>query len=80
MDDSLFSNGGTMRGLSEKTIKLICKFFSDHDKAEVINIIKNKCGNNLPFLEDWTSVEMERIRFAVIKLSDGHLDKLQSVI
>ncbi len=37
----------------------------------------NDCGNNLPFFEDADEYGLERVRFAVIKLSRGNIKKLE---
>ena len=69
-----------MIDLSDRTIKIINVVFSNDDKDEVIDLLKNECANNLLFLEDKSSEEMERFRFAVIKLSEGKIDKLHDVM
>lgn len=48
----------SIEGLSEKTFKLIGKVFSNNDKAEVIKIIQNECGNHLPLCNDLKSCEI----------------------
>lgn len=64
-------------GLTDITQKLVDIIYSKSQKTIVINILINECGNNLPLCKDWTSKQLERIRFAVIKLSEGTLDKFQ---
>ena len=34
-----------------------------------------ECGHNLPFLEDADMIDLERFRFAALKLSEGKMDK-----
>ena len=36
-----------------------------------------ECGNNLPFLERLNEYELERFRYAALKLSNGRLEQLR---
>ncbi|MBP9855672.1 MAG: hypothetical protein KBD53_12455 [Candidatus Omnitrophica bacterium] len=59
-----------MLPLSKKTEKLIEKLFdSDEERQRISKILINKCGNNVPFCEKSTPEEIERIRFAVLKVT-----------
>lgn len=49
--------------------------FPREELAEKCRILCDECGNNLPFCQNSNSVEMERVRFAVLKLSEGDTDK-----
>lgn len=40
------------------------------------DLLENECGSNLPFLEKYGPKELERFRFAALKLSAGQLDRL----
>ena len=52
-------------------------FESDQERAEVSRILETECGDNLPMVEpDWTDLA-ERVRFAVLKLSQGSLPRLR---
>lgn len=44
------------------------------------DLLKIECGDNIPFCENNDKYEMERIRFAVLKLSAGKMDKLVQAI
>lgn len=62
--------------LSEKTIQIIESLFSEKHRKEVEELLKIECGNNIPFCENKNKYQMERIRFAVLKLSEGNIEKL----
>jgi hypothetical protein len=49
-------------------------------QEEVAELLRRECGNNLPLLEKADAVALERQRFAVLRLSEGRMDKLQSAI
>lgn len=66
--------------LSEKTCGLLDALFPGHDRNEAAELLRLECGDNIPFCEDRGPVEMERIRFAVLKLSEGNIDKLVRAI
>lgn len=66
--------------LSEKTVERINALFSDSQREEVEELLKQECGDNIPFCENKNKYEMERIRFAVLKLSEGNMDKLIQAI
>jgi len=66
--------------LSEKTTDRINSLFSDNERKEVEELLKFECGDNIPFCENKNKYEMERIRFAVLKLSEGKLEKLVQAI
>jgi len=66
--------------LSEGTTQRIERLFSAGDRAGVVDILVHQCGNNLPFGEASTPTSLERIRFAVLKLSEGDLTKLLSAV
>lgn len=69
-----------MLGLSKRTEQLIEQIFLKHDQLEVRALIEYECANNLPFCGDLDSMQMERIRFAAIKLSEGEENKLLDAI
>jgi hypothetical protein len=63
--------------LSQATEERIRRVFRPELRAEVARILEEECGNNLHFCEALDEVGMERIRFAVLKLSQGEIDKLK---
>ena len=66
--------------ISSRTTRLIGKCFSADEKDLVISLLNDECGNNLPFFENSIPSDLERIHFAIIKLSNGELDRLESAI
>jgi hypothetical protein len=49
-------------------------------RDEVGRLLTEQCGNNLPFCERNDQFQMERIRFAVLKLSQGSMSELLRAI
>lgn len=77
--------GATMRDvgappLSLPTEERIALLFARADQEMVRTILREECGNNLPLYPNSDEQEVERIRFAVLKLSAGSVDKLQKVV
>ena len=66
--------------LSKKTSDRIKLLFGNDEKQEVEDLLKIECGDNIPFCENRDQYGMERIRFAVLKLSKGNLGKLVEAI
>lgn len=62
---------------SEKRVKLL---FPPDEQAMVCARLLADCGNNLPGLEAADSAAMDRFRFAVLKLSEGDLHKLDKAL
>ena len=69
-----------MPPLSPKTLRHVHTLFAEPDRAQAIRLLTDECGNNIPFCEKSTSEQLERIRFAALKLSNGSLDQLRSAI
>ena len=65
--------------LSSETQRRIDILFRD-DRKEARRLLAEECGNNLPYLENLGSQELERYRFAALKLSEGNLDRLREAI
>jgi hypothetical protein len=66
--------------LSPKTTQLIEAIFNPQEVKEASYWIEEECGNKIPFYEDRNEYELERIRFAAIKLSNGGiLDLLKAI-
>lgn len=51
---------------------------AEWDAAE--RMLVAECGNNLPFLEDLDAAQMERFRFAALKVSGGDLATLRKAV
>ena len=66
--------------LSERTISRINALFPVEQRKEVEDLLKIECGDNIPFCDNSDQYGMERIRFAVLKLSAGKMDKLVQAI
>jgi hypothetical protein len=67
--------------LSEKTKRVINAFFpEDASGNEVSNILLMECAENIPFCEDSNPERMERIRFSVLKLGNGDIQKLKEAV
>jgi hypothetical protein len=66
--------------LSAETEKRISLLFSPDQQQLVCTRLFQECGNNLPFLENLDEVQLQRFQFAVLKLSEGKMDKLDEAI
>jgi len=66
--------------LSEETQRRVDALFSPAERAEVSELLVNECGNNLPLLEGFDEFQLERFRFAALKVSGGNIDKLKEAI
>jgi len=69
-----------MTSLSDDTFEKIRALFPLEQQSNVANILAVECGNNLPFFENADEDQLERIRFAVLKLSDGDVSELKRAI
>jgi hypothetical protein len=54
--------------------------FRPEERAEAAALLVEECGNNLPGLEKYHEVALERFRFAALKLSRGELTKLYEAV
>ena len=43
-------------------------------------MLRNECADNLPFCEDIDETGLKRLRFAVLRLSEGDPAKLRSAV
>lgn len=66
--------------LSPETQRRVDLLFPAAQRDIVSKLLVEHCGNNLPFDEHCDEYAMERIRFAVLKVSVGDLSKLQAAI
>jgi hypothetical protein len=69
-----------MSELSPATWERLKLIFRPEDKEKAASILMNECGTNLPHLENSTPEGLERIRFAVVKMSDGNIRDLQYMV
>ncbi len=63
-----------MTPLSPRTQKIVQKLFPQ-SAADAETHLAEECGQNLPFCENSTPESLERIRFAVLKISNGDWTK-----
>lgn len=66
--------------LSPETQRRLDVLFCEQDRGLAIQWLEEECGNNLPFLEKLKPQELDRFRFAALKLSGGRLKRLRSAI
>jgi hypothetical protein len=66
--------------LSPETERRIEALFPPSSRSEVAELLICECGNNLPLLEKLNEIELERFRFAALKLSAGSIDKLKEAV
>ena len=66
--------------LSPRTRQLVEKVFGPKRIAEAAQWLEDECGNTLPSCDGHNEYQMERIRFATIKLSEGNIQKLLAAI
>jgi len=67
-------------GLSDGTHLRLEMLFAPDDRPEAAALLVEDCADNLPFSEDATPAGLERVRFAVLKLSGGDLAKLVEAV
>ena len=66
--------------LSPRTKELVDAIFPAENVKDAIHWLEDECGNAIPFCENNDEFQMERIRFAAIKLSNGNIDFLLKAI
>ena len=66
--------------VSSETRLRILILFKDEQIGIVEDFLQEECGTNLPFLENLSSSELDRFRFAALKLSNGDLEKLDGAV
>ena len=66
--------------LTERTVRLVEHLFGAADSADVRQLLLEDCGTNLPFCEGQDATGLERVRFAVLMLSGGDVDKLRAMV
>lgn len=57
--------------LSPETQRRLELVFAPDDRSEAAELLTTECGTNLPFLEKLDMFQLERFRFAALKLSEG---------
>ena len=66
--------------LSENTLRLVRHIFPSAQRACVIAALESKCGSGIPLWVSPTPEGLERLRFAVLKLSSGSLPELERAV
>lgn len=61
--------------LTEGTRERVRALFPEDEREAVERLLLERCGANLPLVNGWHGL-VERIRYAVLKLSDGDRDAL----
>jgi hypothetical protein len=66
--------------LTELVHRKVCQLFSEEEQPETILLLEKQCGRGLPFYESAGPRDLERVRLAVLKLSDGNLSELRKQV
>jgi hypothetical protein len=66
--------------LSVTTGSLFERLFSPEYRREAVRLLEEECGDNLPFCENSDANALERVRFAVLKISEGDIHRLRDAI
>jgi len=66
--------------LSENTLRLVRHIFTAENYAAVIAALETRCGSGLPLWVSTTPEGLERIRFAVLKVSSGSLPQFERAL
>ena len=69
-----------MTPLSDATNQRLHALFVEGLAAEARTLLSNECAENLPFMKAATPESLERIRFAVLRVSGGDIDQLKATI
>jgi len=63
--------------LSARTRHNLDALFAPGDRPEATRLLEEECADDLPFCEGSDADELERLRFAALKLSHGDLKQLK---
>ena len=66
--------------LSPGVVECIVALFPAGQRAEVSDLLASACSSNLPSAETLGPAGVERVRFAVLKISGGSLDRLRAAV
>jgi len=64
--------------LSPETQRRLDVLFAEEDRERAAHLLITQCGDNLPFYERADEEDLERVRFAALKLSRGDLTELET--
>ena len=62
---------------TEATLAVVRHVFPQEMRGLVSEVLAAECGANLPLCETCTGEQLDRVRFAVLKLSGGDLARLR---
>ena len=62
--------------LTPRTRDVVAHLFEPDRTSHVEQLLVDECGDNLPLYKPATAEGLERVRFAVLKISNGDQDKL----
>ena len=66
--------------LRPETLRRIDILFAPENRQAVKTLLYEQCGNNLPGVSQTNTSEIERLRVAALKYSDGHLERLEKAV
>ena len=66
--------------LSDNTLRLVERLFQPLDRAAAVATLEDECGSELPLMRGASPESLERIRFAVLKLSEGSPTRLAEAV
>lgn len=66
--------------LSKATTERVESLFQGDDAVMVCRRLADECGDNLPFCEKATPETSERVRYAVLKISSGNVEKFERAL
>ena len=69
-----------MTELTPFTHEVIARLFHSSNVPAVERLLMDECGSHLPLYKPATPEGLERVRFAVLKLSNGNIDKLLETV
>lgn len=65
--------------MSPRTLQIISHLFHKNSHQQVIYLLENECGH-IQLRTTGSEAGLERIHFAVLKLSEGNIEKLKHEI
>jgi hypothetical protein len=66
--------------LSPGTRRRVQLLFEPDQQDEATKLLAEECGNNLPFCEEENMYQMERIRYAALKVARGNISRLHVAV
>ncbi len=69
-----------MPELSKETLNRVKAIFPPGQHEEVGIILKEECGNNLPYMKEADQYKLEPYRLAALDMSRGNIDRLLEAV